>query len=283
MASSSAAMPRTTASAAREPGRATSLLTALGPALPSSAAPAIRCSAIASSRTRGEGSTWASNGVTFNDLDDPDTGPNDLLNFPVMTIARLISAGCASSARSPAPTRPCGSSSSSARPRTRADLARGRDSSAFITARHHADFQRGPAVVRSGGRPGHHGHGDGSLGNTSEFSQAVAVTSGKRPLRLARGSATVLARSRDRPWPPRNRGTCGRSAPAASPQAATRGSMGSSPRKGTLLSSRELHLAADAEDRRSYRSHPRSSSCSRRCRGWVRGPRGTSSRPCGHR
>jgi hypothetical protein len=41
----------------------------------------------------GRGIDLGSDGVTLNDLDDADTGPNDLLNFPVLTIARLIPAG----------------------------------------------------------------------------------------------------------------------------------------------------------------------------------------------
>ena len=32
-------------------------------------------------------------GVTANDLDDPDSGPNDLLNFPALTTAKLTAAG----------------------------------------------------------------------------------------------------------------------------------------------------------------------------------------------
>ena len=41
----------------------------------------------------GRGIDLGSDSVTPNDTDDPDTGPNDLLNFPVLTIARLAPAG----------------------------------------------------------------------------------------------------------------------------------------------------------------------------------------------
>ena len=108
--------------------------------------------------------------------------PERLAELPGDDHRPAYSAGCTSSARStPAPTRPCGSSSSSARPRTRADLARGRDSSALSPCRRRRSTPRRLSAWscrRSEWRPARSSRPRRRtrLGNTSEFSQAVAVT-----------------------------------------------------------------------------------------------------------
>ena len=182
MASSSAAMPRTTASAAGAgAGNVIAHSVGAGVAIFSGTGTPVLRNRIF--ENAGRGIDLGSNGVTFNDLDDPDTGPNDLLNFPVMTIARLIPAGL----------RIVGSINTGPDKTLRIEffVSPAADSSGFGEGKRFLGFitvqttaldttPTFSVVLPSFGvarRPGHHGHGDGrALGNTSEFSQAVAVT-----------------------------------------------------------------------------------------------------------
>ena len=65
-----------------------------------------------SSRNTGLGIDFENDGVTTNDVDDVDTGPNGLLNFPVITSARELTGTVTSDYDLDVPPAATGSSSS---------------------------------------------------------------------------------------------------------------------------------------------------------------------------